>query len=46
MEETRCIHCGHAEAVHLESGPNGTPWCRLCYAHPYLHKRKDHTFES
>ena len=46
MDETRCHHCGHEAEVHLESGPNGAPWCRRCYAHPELHKRRNHEFAA
>ncbi len=46
MEATQCHTCGHEESAHLESGPNGTPWCRRCYGHPFLHRRKDHGYEG
>lgn len=46
MEEALCSRCGHEESVHIESGPNGTPWCRLCYGHPQFHKQRDHAFNT
>ncbi|MBX7110734.1 MAG: hypothetical protein K1X87_02670 [Dehalococcoidia bacterium] len=46
MEESRCQRCGHREAAHLESGPEGNPWCRLCYGHQQLHRARNHAFEA
>lgn len=41
-----CKRCGHDAAHHIESGPNGAPWCRGCYGNPQLHKRRNHEFEE
>lgn len=39
-----CGACAHGQDVHVVSGPGPTPWCRLCYAHPRLHRLRDHAF--
>jgi hypothetical protein len=40
-----CLRCEHSARVHVDSSPF-TPWCRLCYAHPFLHVARNHMFES
>jgi hypothetical protein len=40
-----CVSCGHPEHVHVDSSPF-EPWCRLCYAHPFLHFTRNHAFEA
>jgi hypothetical protein len=38
-----CVSCGHPERVHVDSSPFSS-WCRLCYAHPFLHFARNHEF--
>jgi hypothetical protein len=46
MTEGACAQCGHPEEAHLMSGPNATPWCRLCYGHPIQHRKRDHEYTA